>query len=117
MEVKMEPTDKQLTDLWFLCEDYTGGVTVADRMRRAWKFVENETGNAAYLAQAHKLCSDLVIAPGYIEDRMFEAFGKLEKLREIEDAAKNFCRVKGRHNSEIAMRRLITACGFEVPNV
>ncbi|MDD5688496.1 MAG: hypothetical protein PHE88_11775 [Elusimicrobia bacterium] len=81
----MEPTDKQLTDLWFLIDDYTGETTVGERMRMAWDFVAHETGST--------------------------------KLIEISDAAHNLCRVKGRHNSEIAMRRLMLACGFEVPNV
>lgn len=38
-------------------------------------------------------------------------------LQEIADAAQNMCRVKGRHHSELAMQRLMLACGFELPNV
>lgn len=36
---------------------------------------------------------------------------QVENLREIELAARNLCDVKGRHHSEIAMRRLMDACG------
>jgi hypothetical protein len=76
----MEPTEKQLTDFWLLIEDYTGETTVGERMRRAWKFVEYETGNAMYLAQAHRLCTELGISQGHIEDRLFEAIGKVQTL-------------------------------------
>jgi hypothetical protein len=112
----MKPTDKQLSDLWFLVDDYTGNTTVGDRMRLAWDFVERETGNAMYLSQAHNLCHALGIAPGHIEDRMFDALGKLCKLQEVDKAAKNLCKVKGRHHSEQAMLRLMKACDFETPN-
>lgn len=35
-----------------------------------------------------------------------------KRLRTIEAAARNLCKVKGRHHSEIAMRELIEACGM-----
>ena len=111
----MEPTEAQLRDFWPLIDGDTGETTVAERLRRAWDYVERETGNAAYLAQAHKLCTDIGIQQGHIEDRMFEALGRLWKLQEIENAAVNLCKVKGRHNSEIAMRRLMKVCSFEMP--
>ncbi len=38
-----------------------------------------------------------------------------QKVRELEEAARNLCRVKGRHHSEQAMRRLMNACGFAQP--
>jgi len=82
----MEPTEKQLNDL-FSTIDYREGVSLGERMLRAWKFVERETGNATYLSQAHRLCSDMGIAPGHIEDRLFEAFGALVRLQNIEYAA------------------------------
>ena len=39
---------------------------------------------------------------------------EIERLKEIESAALNLCKVKGRHNSEIAMKRLMKACGFSL---
>lgn len=39
------------------------------------------------------------------------------KYRELFSAAQNLCKVKGRHHSEIAMRRLMEVCGVERPNV
>lgn len=41
---------------------------------------------------------------------------EINRLREIEEAAINMCKVKGRYHSEIAMRRLMEVCGFETPN-
>jgi hypothetical protein len=34
----------------------------------------------AWLGQAHVLCADLGVAPGHIEDRLFEAIGKANLL-------------------------------------
>jgi len=42
---------------------------------------------------------------------------ELVRLRNIEAAAQNLCKVKGRYHSEIAMRKLIEACGLMGPNV
>lgn len=42
----IEPTDKQLSDLWLSIDDYTGDTTVGDRMRRAWKFVAQAVAKA-----------------------------------------------------------------------
>lgn len=39
-----------------------------------------DLGSAAYLSQAHALCNDLGIAPGHIENRLFEAIGKIAIL-------------------------------------
>ncbi len=39
------------------------------------------------------------------------------KVRELEEAARNLCRVKGRHHTEQAMKRLAEACGMTAPNV
>jgi hypothetical protein len=33
-----------------------------------------------YLAQAHRLCTELGISQGHIEDRLFEAIGKVQTL-------------------------------------
>ena len=38
----------------------------------------------AWLSQAHALCSDLGCRHGHIEDRLFEAFGKLPKAPNAE---------------------------------
>lgn len=38
-----------------------------------------------------------------------ETLCDMNRLRAIEEAARNLCEVKGRHHSEIAMRRLIEA--------
>lgn len=73
--------------------------------------------NAAWLSQAHAMCFDLGIAPGHIEERMFQALGRVRLLQQVEQAAQNLCNVKGRHHSEIAMRQLIEACGMMGPNV
>lgn len=41
---------------------------------------------------------------------------EIERLRGIEAAAINMCKVKGRYHAEIAMNRLMEVCGFETPN-
>lgn len=69
-----------------------------------------------WMSQAHAMCSDLGVPHGHIEDRMFEAIGRVSTLLAIADAAQNLCKVKGRHHSEIAMRKLIEACGMMGPN-
>lgn len=73
--------------------------------------------NERWMSQAHAMCFDLGITPGHIEDRMFEAIGRVNVLRAIADAAQNLCKAKGRHHSEIAMRKLIEASGMMGPNV
>lgn len=35
---------------------------------------------------------------------------EVERLQKIERAAINFCKVKGRHHSEIAMKKLMELC-------
>jgi hypothetical protein len=49
--------------------------------------------------------------------RASELSAECDRLRKIEAAARNLCTVNGRHHSEIAMRALMDACGFERPNV
>ena len=65
----------------------------------------------AWLSQAHVLCSDLGVAPGHIEDRLFEAIGNAATLMTQRDfllaAAINLREVKGRHHSEQAFNRLM----------
>lgn len=46
------------------------------------------------------------------EEMLIAQHNEIVRMREIEDAAMNLCKVRGRHNSEIAMRRLMVACGF-----
>ena len=48
---------------------------------RALRQRVKELENAPYLSQAHALCNDLGIAPGHIEDRLFEAIGKVDALK------------------------------------
>lgn len=38
------------------------------------------------------------------------------KVRELEEAARNLVRVKGRHHTEQALKRLAEACGMPAPN-
>lgn len=38
------------------------------------------------------------------------AVQEMPRLRAIESAAMNFCRVRGRHHSEMATKRLMDAC-------
>ena len=40
----MEPTTKQLTDMWFLCANCTEEATIAEIMRKIWNYVEQEIG-------------------------------------------------------------------------
>ena len=47
---------------------------------RALRQRVKELENAPYLSQAHALCNDLGIAPGHIENRLFEAIGKVDEL-------------------------------------
>jgi hypothetical protein len=66
---------------------------------------------AAWLSQAHSLCADLGVAPGHIENRLFEAIGNAAKLMAQRDellaAARNLRDVKGRHHTEHAFARLL----------
>lgn len=39
------------------------------------------------------------------------------KVRELEEAARNLVRVKGRHHTEQALKRLAEACDMPTPNV
>ena len=41
-----------------------------------------------------------------------EVLEENKRLRGIEDAARNLCNQKGRHNTEIAMLRLMGVCGY-----
>lgn len=68
--------------------------------------------NERWMSQAHAMCFDLRIAPGHIEDRMFEAIGRVYTLLAVAEAAQNLCKAKGRHHSKIAMSKLIEACGI-----
>ncbi len=45
-----------------------------------------------------------------------KAAQEIERLHQIELAAKNLCCVKGRYHSEQAMNRLMDACGFNWHN-
>jgi len=45
---------------------------------------------------------------GWVND--MDIFGAISKLKQIEAAARNLAKVKGRHNSELAMNQLIEAC-------
>jgi hypothetical protein len=47
---------------------------------------------------------------------LLELLAEYDRLQKIGEAATNMCAVKGRHHSEIAMTRLMRACGFETPN-
>lgn len=66
-----------------------------------------------------------IVTHGMIQARMQEEIDDLRaelenchaKYRELFAAAQNLCKVKGRHHSEIAMRRLMEVCGVERPNV
>ena len=49
-------------------------------------------------------------------DLCHRAANEIERLRDIEAAARNLCSVKGRHRSEIAMHKLMQACGIERNN-
>ena len=40
------------------------------------------------------------------------AWEEWQRLRAIEEAARNLCNQKGRHNTEIAMLRLMSVCGY-----
>ena len=44
------------------------------------------------------------------------AANEIERLRKVEAAAQNLCRVRGRYHSEQAMRQLMVECGIETPN-
>jgi len=48
--------------------------------------------------------------PANIGEAIDETIAEVLRLRKIETAARNLIAVKGRHNSEIAMNRLIEAC-------
>lgn len=53
----------------------TAAVQMAGRII---EFERLDMGNAAWLGQAHVLCNELGVEPGHIEDRLFEAIGKVK---------------------------------------
>lgn len=53
---------------------------------------------------------------GERQDQQVEIDNLMARYRELLAAARNLCEVKGRHHSEIAMRRLMEVCGVERPN-
>lgn len=46
---------------------------------------EEAAKHNAWMSQVHGLCFDLGIAPGHIEDRLFEAIGRVNMLIEQRD--------------------------------
>ncbi len=56
------------------------------------------------------------ISPFTALEIMRELAARIKRLKEVNEAANNLCKVKGRFNSEQAMLRLMKACGFEVFN-
>ncbi len=57
----------------------------------------------------HALAQRIGGADGELVEALCE---EVKRLREIEAAARNLCNQKGRHNTEIAMLRLMSVCGF-----
>lgn len=56
------------------------------RLRAALQTQAEEAAkHNAWLSQVHGLCFDLGIAPGHIEDRLFEAIGRVNMLIEQRD--------------------------------
>lgn len=62
--------------------------TVNNNLRAALQTQAEEAAkHNAWLSQVHVLCQDLGVAPGHIEDRLFEAIGNAAKLIEQRDVA------------------------------
>ena len=76
-----------------------------------------DDGNAEYIAAANPatvlaLLDEIDRSRGTIDivsAALFAAEKELAELRSIEKAARNLAKVKGRHNSEIAMNQLLEA--------
>lgn len=56
------------------CDEYIAMRIQLDDLRQQL----HDAKNAHYLSQAHELCTRMGVPPGHIEDRLFEALGKLQ---------------------------------------
>ncbi len=98
-------TDLKPQNIDFL-RDY--GMLDGEYLERVWNEIDRLRNVKDQYYEALKAQSALLHE---LHGKLHDANARIAKLEAIEAAALNLINVKGRHHSEIAMKRLMEACG------
>ena len=84
------------------------GVALALKKGQDGSYVDSETNLMFSAFDYGKMLSDHAVTAAELVSAMHDGMEQnLARLRKIEAAARNLAKVKGRHNSEIAMNQLL----------